>query len=181
MPKDSLWASKISSMFTTILDIPRGKIFLAKTDKGLSFATFVKNQNKLREIRGEFKKKGIPFELNDKRFREEEKLFKRYFEGEKEDFTSLTLDFISGTPYQRRVWLEARKIPYGQTATYKSLARKLKHKGYRSVGQAMGRNPLLIIIPCHRVVGSDGSLTGFGLGLGFKEYLLRLEKRETPA
>jgi len=168
-------------MFTTTLDIPRGKIFLAKTDKGLSFATFVKNQNKLREIRAEFKKKGIPLELNDKPFKEEEKLFKRYFEGKKEDFTSLALDFISGTPYQRRVWLEARKIPYGQTATYKSLARRLKHKGYRSVGQAMGRNPLLIIIPCHRVVGSDGSLTGFGLGLEFKEYLLRLEKGETPA
>jgi methylated-DNA-[protein]-cysteine S-methyltransferase len=168
-------------MYYTILDIPHGKIFLAKTDKGLSFATFVKNQNKLREIRGEFKKMGIPIELNDKPFREEEKLFKRYFEGKKEDFTSLAIDFIIGTPYQRRVWLEARKIPYGQTATYKSLARRLKHKGYRSVGQAMGRNPLLIIIPCHRVVGSDGSLTGFGLGLEFKEYLLRLEKGKTPA
>ncbi len=168
-------------MFYTILDIPRGKIFLAKTDKGLSFATFIKNQSKLKEIKSLFKKKGIPLELNDKPFREEEKLFKRYFEGIKEDFTSLPLDFISGTPYQRRVWLEARKIPYGQTATYKSLARRLKHKGYRSVGQAMGRNPLLIIIPCHRVVGSDGSLTGFGLGLEFKEYLLRLEKAKTPA
>ncbi len=168
-------------MFYTILDIPRGKIFLAKTDKGLSFATFIKNQNQLREIKSLFKKKGIPLELNDEPFRAEEKLFQRYFEGKKEDFTSLALDFISGTPYQRRVWLEARQIPYGQTATYKSLAHRLKHKGYRSVGQAMSRNPLLIIIPCHRVVGSDGSLTGFGLGLEFKEYLLRLEKGDAPA
>ncbi|UCE21056.1 MAG: methylated-DNA--[protein]-cysteine S-methyltransferase [Candidatus Aminicenantes bacterium] len=168
-------------MFYTILDIPRGKIFLAKTDKGLSFATFIKNQSHLEEMKSLFKKKGIPLELNDKPFREEERLFKRYFEGKEEDFTSLALDFVTGTPYLRRVWLEARKIPYGQTATYKSLAHRLKHKGYRSVGQAMGRNPLLIIIPCHRVVGSDGSLTGFGLGLEFKEYLLRLEKRETPA
>lgn len=168
-------------MFYTILDTPRGEIFLAKTDKGLSFATFIKSQNKLKEIKGEFKKRGLPLELNDKPFRMEEKLFKRYFEGKREDFSSLALDFISGTPYQRRVWLEARKIPYGRTATYKSLAHRLKHKGYRSVGQAMGRNPLLIIIPCHRVVGSDGSLTGFGLGLEFKEYLLRLEKGDSPS
>jgi methylated-DNA-[protein]-cysteine S-methyltransferase len=168
-------------MLYTILNIPRGKIFLAKKEKGLSFATFVKNQKKLREIKSLFKKKGLPLELNDKPFRVEKKLFQRYFEGEKEDFTSLALDFISGTPYQRRVWLEARKIPYGQTATYKSLAHRLKHKGYRSVGQAMGRNPLLIIIPCHRVVGSDGSLTGFGLGLEFKKYLLRLEKGDISA
>jgi O-6-methylguanine DNA methyltransferase len=163
-------------MFYTILDIPRGKIFLAKTDKGLSFASFIKKQSQLKEIKELIEKKGMPLELNDKTFREEEKLFKRYFEGEKEDFTSLALDFVIGTPYQRRIWLEARKIPYGHTATYKSLAQRLKHRGYRSVGQAMARNPLLIIIPCHRVVGSDGSLTGFGLGLEFKEYLLRLEK-----
>lgn len=167
-------------MLYTILNIPRGKIFLAKTEKGLSFATFIKNQSHLEEMKSDFKKKGIPLELNDKPFRDEEKLFQRYFEGKKEDFTSLALDFISGTPYLRRVWMEARKIPYGQTATYKSLAHKLKHKGYRSVGQAMARNPLLIIIPCHRVVGSDGSLTGFGLGLEFKEYLLQLEKGDTP-
>lgn len=166
-------------MFYTILDFPRGKIFLAKTNKGLSSATFVKNQSHLREIKGEFKKKGIPLELNDKLFRVEEKLFKRYFAGEKEDFTSLALDFISGTPYQRKVWLEARKIPYGQTATYKSLALKLKNKGYRSIGRAMASNPLLLVIPCHRVIGTDGSLTGFGLGLEFKEYLLRLEKKDT--
>ncbi len=139
----------------------------------------MKNQNQLRKIKGKIEKNGIPLEFNDKAFGMEEKLFKRYFEGKKEDFTSLTLDFISGTPYQRRVWEEARKIPYGQTATYKSLAHRLKHKGYRSVGQAMSRNPLLIIIPCHRVIGSDGSLTGFGLGLEFKEYLLRLEKGDT--
>lgn len=166
-------------MFYIILNIPHGKIFLAKTEKGLSFATFMKNQNQLRKIKGKIEKNGIPLEFNDKAFGMEEKLFKRYFEGKKEDFTSLTLDFISGTPYQRRVWEEARKIPYGQTATYKSLAHRLKHKGYRSVGQAMSRNPLLIIIPCHRVIGSDGSLTGFGLGLEFKEYLLRLEKGDT--
>ncbi len=167
-------------MFYTILDIPPGKIFLAKTDKGLSFVTFMKNQGKFKEIEESFKKEGIPLEVDNTKFKVEEKLFQRYFEGEKEDFTSLPLDFISGTPYHRKVWLEARKILYGKTDTYKSLAHKLNHKGYRSVGQAMNRNPLLIVIPCHRVLGSDGSLTGFGLGLKFKDYLLNLERGDTP-
>lgn len=168
-------------MFYTILDIPKGRIFLAKTDKGLSLATFIKNQSTLKEIKGSIKKKEIPLEVDDKRFATEKKLFKRYFEGKREDFASLSLDLIIGTPYQRRVWREARKIPYGKTGTYKSIAQRLKHTGYRSVGHALGRNPLLIIIPCHRVLGSDGSLTGFGLGLEFKEYLLRLEKGNSPS
>jgi len=168
-------------MFYTILDIPKGKIFLAKTDKGLSLATFINNQSTLKEIKGSIKKKGIPLEVDDKRFATEKKLFKRYFEGKREDFASLSLDLIIGTPYQRRVWREAKKIPYGKTGTYKSIAQRLKHAGYRSVGHALGRNPLLIIIPCHRVLGSDGSLTGFGLGLEFKEYLLRLEKGNSPS
>ena len=169
------------SLFFTLLDIPKGRIFLAKTDKGLSFATFIRNQSTLNEIKDSIKKKGIPLELDDKRFEMEKKLFKRYFEGEREDFASLPLDLIIGTPYQRKVWLEARKIPYGKTGTYKSIAQRLKHRGYRSVGHALGRNPLLIVIPCHRILGSDGSLTGFGLGLEFKEYLLRLEKGNPPA
>lgn len=167
-------------MFTTILETPRGKIFLAKTEKGLSLATFLKNKSQLKEIEGFLKRKGIPLQADRSRFREEERLFKKYFEGKEEDFTSLPLDFVSGTPCQRKVWLEARKIPYGKTTSYKSLAQRLNHKGYRSIGQAIGRNPLLIIIPCHRVIRSDGSLGGFGLGIDFKEYLLRLERGERP-
>lgn len=165
-------------MFFTILQIPRGKIFLAKTEKGLSFATFLKNKSQLKEIEGRLKRKGIRLQADLSRFRLEERLFKKYFEGKKEDFTSLPLDFVSGTPYQRKVWLEARKIPYGKTTSYKSLAQRLNHRGYRSTGQALGRNPLLIIIPCHRIIRADGSLGGFGPGLDFKEYLLRLERGE---
>ncbi|MDH5467654.1 MAG: methylated-DNA--[protein]-cysteine S-methyltransferase [Candidatus Aminicenantes bacterium] len=167
-------------MFSTILDIPKGKIFLAKTEKGLSYATFLKNKSQLKEIEGFLKRKGIPLQADPSLFRLEERLFKKYFEGEEEDFISLPLDFVSGTPYQRKVWLEARKIPYGKTISYKSLAQRLNHRGYRSTGQALGRNPLLIIIPCHRVIRADGSLGGFGLGLDFKEYLLRLERGEKP-
>ena len=163
-------------MFYTILDFPLGKIFLAKSEKGLSLASSLKNRNRFEEITEFFKRKSILLELQRKKFHREEKLFSQYFEGKKEDFTSLPLDFISGTPYQRKVWLETRKIPYGKTQTYKFLAEKLNHRGYRSIGQALSRNPLLIVIPCHRVLSSDGSLGGFTGGLELKKFLLRLEK-----
>lgn len=163
-------------MFYTILDFPLGKIFLAKSERGLSLASSLKNRNRFEEITEFFKRKSILLELQRKKFHREEKLFSQYFEGKKEDFTSLPLDFISGTPYQRKVWLETRKIPYGKTQTYKSLAIKLNHRGYRSIGQALSRNPLLIVIPCHRVLSSDGSIGGFTGGLELKKFLLRLEK-----
>jgi len=163
-------------MFYTILDFPLGKIFLAKSERGLSLASSLKNRNRFEEITEFFKRKSILLELQRKKFHREEKLFSQYFEGKKEDFTSLPLDFISGTPYQRKVWLETRKIPYGKTQTYKFLAKKLNHRGYRSIGQALSRNPLLIVIPCHRVLSSDGSIGGFTGGLDLKKFLLRLEK-----
>lgn len=162
-------------MFYTILDFPRGEIFLAKNEKGLSFVSFIKSQNRLEESARFFKMRSIPLELDKKKFQLEEKLFKRYFEGKKEDFSSLSIDLVTGTPFQRKIWLETRKIPHGKTETYKSIADRLNHRGYRSVGQALSRNPLAIVIPCHRVLCSDGSLGGFSVGLELKEYLLRLE------
>lgn len=153
-----------------------GRLFLAKSHKGLSFAAFIKNEKQLGKILDFFNDKGIRLELDKKKFHEETKLFKRYFKGKKEDFASLRLDFISGTPFQRRVWHETRKIPHGKKATYKSIAKKLNHKGFSSIGQALAQNPLVIVIPCHRVLCSDGSLGGFGGGLKLKEFLLCLEK-----
>jgi O-6-methylguanine DNA methyltransferase len=163
-------------MLYTLLEFPFGRLFLAKSHKGLSFATFIKSKKQLGEILDFFNVKGIRLELDKKKFHEEAKLFSRYFQGKKEDFASLDIDFISGTPFQRRVWLKTRKIPYGKTASYKSLAKKLNQRGFRSIGQALSRNPLLIVIPCHRVLRSDGSLGGFRGGLKLKEFLLCLEK-----
>lgn len=168
-------------MFFTILDFPLGKIFLAKSEKGLCFSRFMKNQNRFEEIAEFFKRKAIPLEFQKKKFQLEEKLFSQYFKGKKEDFASLPIDFISGTPFQKKVWLETRKIPYGKTRSYKSLAKKLNHRGYRSIGQALSRNPLLIVIPCHRVLSSDGSLGGFTGGLELKKFLLGLERGYIPA
>jgi len=165
-------------MFYTLIDFPLGSIFLAKRGKALSIAKYINSDQKFEKTLEIFKAKKIALKYDENKFKREKESFSKYFRGEKEDFRSLPLDFLSGTPYQKRVWLEARKIPFGQTETYKSLALKLNHRGYRSVGQALGQNPLLIVIPCHRVVSSDGSLGGFSAGLELKKFLLRLERRE---
>ena len=85
-----------------------------------------------------------------------------------------------GTPFQRAVWQALQTIPYGRTLTYAQLAQQLdKPKAVRAVGAANGRNPIPVIIPCHRVIGADGSLTGYGGGLPIKETLLSLEQYGT--
>ena len=97
-----------------------------------------------------------------------------YFEGQRRGF-DLQINPI-GTPFQRRTWLALAKIPFGQTWSYGELAKKIgQPAALRAVGAANGRNPLPIILPCHRVVGSDGSLTGFGGGLSVKAWLLSHE------
>ena len=97
-----------------------------------------------------------------------------YFAGRRQRF-DLPLN-PAGTNFQRRVWAALQEIPFGQTASYGQVAEMAGSPGAaRAVGQACGRNPLAILIPCHRVVGHNGSLTGFGSGLGLKTRLLRLE------
>lgn len=97
----------------------------------------------------------------------------RYFAGQAPDPCTLPLR-PAGTAFQQRVWAALWRIPYGTTVSYGSLARELGTSP-RAVGAAAGRNPISIIIPCHRLVGSDGSLTGYAGGLAVKEALLRLE------
>jgi methylated-DNA-[protein]-cysteine S-methyltransferase len=98
----------------------------------------------------------------------------QYFAGTREHFElPLAAD---GTAFQRSVWRELQAIPYGQTISYGTLARKLGNaQASRAVGLANGANPLPVVVPCHRVIGADGSLTGFGGGLAIKRALLALE------
>jgi methylated-DNA-[protein]-cysteine S-methyltransferase len=163
-------------MFYTTLNFPKGRIFLAKSSKGLSFATFMKSHKDLAKMTEFFRKRHIPLVESKKEFLIEEKLFQMYFAGKETNFTALPVNFFTRTEFQRKVWQKTRKIPYGRKETYKSLALKLNHKGYRSIGQALSKNPLLIVVPCHRVIGSDGSLGGFSAGLELKKYLLDLER-----
>jgi len=99
-----------------------------------------------------------------------------YFAGERQHF-DLPLHPL-GTPFQLAVWEQLGRIPYGATISYGELARRIEQPlAVRAVGAANGRNPLPIVLPCHRVIGADGSLTGFGGGLPTKRYLLAMEDR----
>lgn len=100
---------------------------------------------------------------------------KRYFDGTLTEFT-FPIEF-SGTDFQKRVWKILTEIPYGKTFSYGDVAKLLGGKRYsRAVGGAVNKNPVLIVVPCHRVIGADGSLTGFACGIPVKKYLLELEK-----
>jgi methylated-DNA-[protein]-cysteine S-methyltransferase len=102
-----------------------------------------------------------------------------YFAGRLTEFTLPLAP--AGTPFQRRVWAGLCTIPYGETWSYGQLAAKVANSGAaRAVGLANGRNPIAVVIPCHRVIGSDGSLTGYGGGLERKRYLLDLEAGVRP-
>lgn len=99
-----------------------------------------------------------------------------YFQGKRKTF-DIPLR-THGTPFQEKVWAALQEIPYGETRSYKDIAEAIGHpKAYRAVGMANNANPLFIIIPCHRVIGADGSLTGYGGGLPMKKALLSLEKK----
>ncbi len=110
-------------------------------------------------------------------FHEAIRQLRAYFAGELETFDLLLAP--EGTPFQQRVWGELLKIPYGNTTSYGELAKRIGNpKASRAVGLANGSNPIPIVIPCHRVIGSNGKLTGYGGGLPIKEKLLALEKRQ---
>ncbi|MBI4283675.1 MAG: methylated-DNA--[protein]-cysteine S-methyltransferase [Chloroflexi bacterium] len=103
-----------------------------------------------------------------------------YFAGELQEF-DLPLD-LRGTPFQKRVWASLQQIPYGETCSYGEIARAINSpSAVRAVGLANGANPVSIIVPCHRVIGSDGRLVGYGGGLDRKKYLLEFESRHKQA
>jgi methylated-DNA-[protein]-cysteine S-methyltransferase len=103
----------------------------------------------------------------------------RYFAGELRAFSSYAIDLSGMSPFTRKVLQTARAIPFGKCVTYSELAKKIgRPKAARAVGQALRRNPLPIIIPCHRVVGKRGDLRGFSAGLKWKRWLLDLEAKE---
>lgn len=99
-----------------------------------------------------------------------------YFSGQRKDF-DIPLD-LEGTTFQRKVWGQLSKIPYGKTVSYSDVARKIKNpKAVRAVGSANGKNPVCIVVPCHRVIAADGSIGGYAGGIRVKEQLLALEQK----
>ena len=123
---------------------------------------------------------GPAWRRDDGAFANARRQLTEYFAGERREF-DLPLA-LHGTEWERRVWSALREIPYGQTISYGELALSLGLTGHgaRAVGRANGRNPIAVIVPCHRVIGADGSLTGFGGGLERKRLLLDLESAAVP-
>ena len=117
---------------------------------------------------------------DDDAFSEAVEQLSGYFAGE---LTEFDLDLrLAGTEFQRRVWAALRTIPYGETRSYGQIAEQIGSSGAsRAVGLANGRNPIGIIVPCHRVIGSTGGMTGYGGGIDRKRALLALEKSRKPA
>ena len=149
-------------MSSTIFESPFGPLTLLAGDGGLSRLYFPGRAPVFDDASDSDRERlGIAIEQLD-----------QYFAGERTVF-ELPLDY-AGTPFQRSVWNELRGIPYGTTTTYGALARRLGAQP-RAVGAAVGATPIPIIIPCHRVIGTDGSLTGYGGGLPRKRALLDFE------
>jgi methylated-DNA-[protein]-cysteine S-methyltransferase len=147
---------------------PVGRLTLVATDNGLA-AILWKNDRPGRV------RLNVAAEMNDHPVLvETERQLEEYFAGRRTEF-ALPLD-PSGTAFQRRVWDALLTIPFGETRSYTQIASQIGHpSAMRAVGAANGRNPLSIVVPCHRVVGSTGALTGFAGGLDVKAYLLALE------
>ena len=152
-------------------DTPIGRLLLAGDDAGLRHIDFE---------RGRYPTPvGDDWERRPRAFGEVRAQLAAYFAGQ---LTAFDLQLAPrGTPFQLAVWQELRAIPYGATTSYGEIARRLgSGTASRAVGAANGRNPLPIVVPCHRVIGADGSLTGFGGGLPLKQRLLALEQAGRP-
>lgn len=169
--KDSVLQEEI---YCTSFDSRIGRIYVASTENGVCKISLPKENRK--DFYSWLK---VHFDLEmvlDNRSRNRDVIdqLTRYFNGRLAKFTC-PVDLI-GTPFQVRVWKELAKISYGSTITYKHLAKRVHApKAFQAVGRANGANPLPIIIPCHRVIGSDGSLVGYAYGIKTKEFFLRLE------
>ncbi len=151
----------------TTIDSPVGPLLLAADDEGLRLIEFHESRHRAR--RADDWSEGSHPVLDAARAQLGE-----YFRGEREIF-DLPLAPV-GTEFQREVWLTLATIPHGRTISYAQLAARVgRPTAMRAVGAANGRNPLPIVLPCHRVIGADGSLTGFGGGLPTKQFLLQLE------
>ena len=165
----------MKKIYYTALDTELGKIYLAGSDKGLrQLALTSREWHRFVEKIG--KENRAQLVLDEGKLKNIQKKLKDYLAGKKVEFKE-KLDWEGFTPFQKKVWAQMLKIPYGQTKSYKWLAEKINIKSPRAVGQACGSNPLPIVVPCHRVIASDGSLGGFGGGLGLKAKLLALEKK----
>ena len=172
-PKES--KNKAVILITRITS-PLGPMFICATDKGICLVEFTDRKMLETEFRDLQKKlNAVILQGENEHIKACKKQLKEYFEGKRRSF-DLTLD-LPGTPFQQSVWEELLNIPFGTTSTYQQMARRLgKETAVRAMANANGHNRVAIIVPCHRVIGKDGNLTGYGGGLQRKQWLLDHEK-----
>lgn len=166
--------TRVDKVYCTSYDSKIGHIYVATTEKGVCKISVPRETRKdfFRWLENQFDLDAVVD--NKSRSKDVIDQLTRYFNGKLAKFTC-PVDLM-GTPFQVRVWKELARIPYGSTFTYGQLAKRVSvPKGFQAVGRAVGANPIPIIIPCHRVIGSDGSLVGYSAGVKTKEFLLRLE------
>lgn len=170
-------AIKKNILATSVIKTPLGDMFCAATQKGICILSFFKETNleiQIKKVQDFFKLEAIPSQ--NKYFEYLQKELDEYFAGKRIDFT-IPLQLI-GTPFQQDTWKILMKIPYGETISYKEEAQLLKNpKAARAVANANGKNMISIIIPCHRIIQSNGKLGGYTGGIDKKQFLLELEKK----
>ncbi|UFJ41307.1 methylated-DNA--[protein]-cysteine S-methyltransferase [Brevibacillus humidisoli] len=159
-----------------VMESPIGSLLIASTEQGLCFIEFGTGDAALLSLErwckrwGLKRKEGAHSDCNRQVIRQ----LKQYFDGSRQTF-DLPLD-LYGTPFQKKVWSELLNIPYGEVRSYKDVALAIgAARAVRAIGGANNQNPIPVVIPCHRVIGSNGALVGYGGGLSIKESLLRLE------
>lgn len=165
-------------LFYTAINSPVGQLYLASNARGLCALTL---GDTARDNLFDYLQRTYPegeIQASKPALRQVIDQVDAYFQG---DLTEFDLDIdLNGTEFQRRVWQELRRIPYGETRSYGELATLVNSPGgMRAVGSANGQNPIPIIIPCHRVIAADGSLGGYTGGLGIKHALLEMERQKT--
>ncbi len=157
--------------FFTEITSPIGPITLTASERGLR-GVWIQKTNKNKPGLGAMKR-------NDDLLRDAANQLQAYFAGELKHFT-LTLDSAQGTTFQLQVWEALRTIPFGETASYGDIARSIKApKAARAVGAANGKNPLAIVVPCHRVIAANGKLGGYAGGISNKRWLLAHEAQHS--
>lgn len=162
-------------VYWTTLSYEQWTFHIAGTSNGLSYVSLPNESfNRLQKWKNKWFPNGELISSENQLINNKVQL-ENYFKGEIEHF-SIPLE-LKGTSFQKVVWRALQQIPYGKTTTYSHIAKQIgKEKAVRAVGTAIGANPIPIIIPCHRVIGKNGNLTGYRGGLEMKEFLLRLEK-----
>ncbi|MFT9820502.1 methylated-DNA--[protein]-cysteine S-methyltransferase [Lysinibacillus sp. NPDC056185] len=162
-------------LYVDTLTYAQGDMYIVASDEGLVYIGTPNASFEEVEVWAKKPFKGYRFEENKEKLQRYVKQLTAYFNKELTEFDVPV--HVKGTQFQLAVWNALKELPYGTTTTYSDIAHRIGNpKAVRAVGSAIGANPILAIIPCHRVIGKDGKLTGFRSGLAMKEFLLELER-----